>query len=48
MRYRLNFFLYRLNSRVGNSSMQAIQEENQADDEQEDRPARGEIEFAFI
>ncbi len=28
--------------------MQAIQEENQVDDEQEDHPERGEIEFDFL
>jgi hypothetical protein len=44
------YLLYRLNSRLGNSSsMQVIQEENQPDDEQEDDPTQqGEIQFYFI
>ncbi len=36
-------FLYRLNSRIGNPSMQAIQEENQIDDEQEEQTQQGKI-----
>jgi hypothetical protein len=35
--------LYRLNSRIGNPSMQVIQEENQIDDEQEEQTQQGKI-----
>ncbi len=36
-------FLYRINSRIGNSSMQAIQEENQVDDGKEEQTQSGKI-----